>query len=81
MQTIIELNDELFMQAQRQAERECTTLNHLIEDALVLHLRAAPAKRRQPLPVYQGHGGLAATVADSLTHRALLDAADGTDNR
>lgn len=80
MQTTIELNDELFTQAQRLAERECTTLNRLIEDALALRLRTASAKRRPALPVYQGSGGLAVTVADSLTHRALLDAADEADN-
>lgn len=50
MQTTIELNDELFTQTQRLAERECTTLNHLIEDALMLGLRTASAKRRLPLP-------------------------------
>jgi hypothetical protein len=72
----IELNDELLIQAQRLAERECTTLNRLIEDALALHLRTAPAKRRPALPVFRGSGGLASKVADSLTHRALLDAAD-----
>ncbi|PPC91219.1 MAG: DUF2191 domain-containing protein [Methylobacter sp.] len=79
MQTTIELNDELFTQAQRLAERECTTLNHLIEDALMLRLRTASAKRRPPLPIYQGSGGLTASVTNSLTHRALLDAADETD--
>ncbi len=76
MQTTIELNDELLCQATRLAERECTTLNHLIEDALTLRLRAVPTRRRPALPVYQGKGGLAAAVADSLTQLALLDAAD-----
>jgi hypothetical protein len=80
MQTTIELNDELLTQAQRLAGRERTTLNRLIEDALALRLRAASAKRRPTLPVYQGSGGLAATVADSLTNRASLDAADRADN-
>ena len=79
MQTTIELNDELFSQAQRLADRECTTLNRLIEDALALRLRTVSAKHRPALPVYQGSGGLTATVTDSLTHRALLDAADETD--
>jgi hypothetical protein len=76
MQTTIELNDELLSQAKLLAERECTTLNHLIEDALMSRLRAMSTKRRTALPVYQGKGGLAPAVANSLTHRALLDAAD-----
>ncbi len=79
MQTIIELNDELFMQAQQVAKQESTTLNNLIEDALAFRLRTL-LKPAPSLPIYPGKGGLAPTVADSLTHRALLDAADEMSN-
>jgi len=34
------------------------------------------AQRSSTLPVYQGNDGLASSVAESLTHRSLLDAAD-----
>jgi len=80
MQTTIELNDDLFTQAQQLAEGEHITLSRLIEEALAHRLRSAPVKRRPPLPVYEGKGGLAATVADNLTHKALLDAADEVGN-
>ncbi|TAN48158.1 MAG: DUF2191 domain-containing protein [Methylococcaceae bacterium] len=79
MQTTIELNDHLLAQAQILAERERTTLNRLIEDALALHLRTSSFRHRPALPVYRGHGGLTSSVTDSLTHRALLDAADEED--
>ena len=56
-------------------------MTRLIEESLSLRLRAArspvPKKTRRTLPVYAGRGGLQPTVRDSLTLRALLDAADG----
>jgi len=80
MQTMIELNDDLLAQAQILAERERTTLNRLIEDALALRLRTS-SRRRPTLPVYHGQGGLTAAVTDSLSNRALLDAADEVDKQ
>ncbi len=82
MQTIIELNDEIFKQSQRLAERERTTLNRLIEEALALRLSlSTPKQRPVALPIYQGSGGLSPSVVDSLTNRALLEAADDVVNR
>jgi hypothetical protein len=75
MQTTIELSDDLLNQAHIQAERERTTLNRLIEEALVIRLRSSSAHRPN-LPVYHGHGGLMPNVKDGLSNRALLDAAD-----
>ena len=74
MQTVLELNDDLLSQAKLLANQKHTTLNNLIEDALSRYLSS---KASVPvLPVYQGTGGLAGSVSDTLTHRALLEAAD-----
>jgi hypothetical protein len=80
MQATIEISDELLTQAIRLADRERTTLNRLIEDALAIRLRTGTQPRRPALPVYERQGGLATAVADALAHRALLDAADGIEN-
>ena len=58
---------------------EHTSLTRLIEQGLALRLRSPvkPFGQQQPaLPVFAGKGGLRTSVADALSHRALLDAAD-----
>lgn len=79
MRTTLDIDDGLLTKAKSLAAREHTSLTRLIEQGLALRLRAQaipPERHRSALPVYAGKGGLRATVADTLTHRALLDAAD-----
>lgn len=81
MRTTLDIDDGLLTRAKSLAAQEHTSLTRLIEQGLVLRLRPqqAPAKQRRPaLPVYAGKGGLRTSVADALSHRALLDAADDT---
>jgi len=80
VKTTLNLNDALVVRAKALAAREGTSLTRLIEDGLGLRLRPASTRsggRRRPLPVYAGKGGLTQAVADPLSHRSLLDAADG----
>lgn len=82
MRTTLDLNDALLTKAKALAAQEHTTLTRLIEQGLSLRLRAPdvrPSRGRPALPVYAGTGGLTASVADSLTNRALLDAVDEPD--
>jgi hypothetical protein len=79
MRTTLDLNETLLAQARVRAAQERTTLTRLIEEGLALRLRppaSHPPDRHVDLQVYAGQGGLAPAVADSLTHRALLDATD-----
>ncbi len=79
MRTTLDINDALLTKAKAVAAQENTSLTRLIEEGLVLRLRqpvGPPASARRSLPVYAGSGGLTASVADPLTNRALLDAAD-----
>ncbi len=79
MRTTLDIDDGLLTKAKSLAAKEHTSLTRLIEQGLALRLRAqvAPPNRHRPaLPVYAGKRGLQTTVADTLTHRALLDAAD-----
>lgn len=79
MRTTLDIDDVLLTKAKSQAAKEHTSLTQLIEQGLALRLRVQvkPIKRRRPaLPVYAGKGGLQTAVADTLTHRALLDASD-----
>lgn len=78
MRTTLDLNDDLARRAKEAAAREQTTLTRLIEEGLRLRLRPpAPPAGGLPteLPVFHGGTGLAPDV-DSLSNRALLDAAD-----
>lgn len=79
MRTTLDINDALLAKAKALAAQEHTTLTRLIEQGLALRLRAPDARSNQPvrppLPVHAGTGGLTSAVADSLTNRALLDAA------
>jgi hypothetical protein len=81
MRTTLDIDDGLLTKAKSLAAKERTSLTRLIEQGLALRLRtqATPASRHRPaLPVYAGKGGLQPAVADSLSNRALLDAADDT---
>lgn len=79
MRTTLDIDDGLLTKAKSLAAKEHTSLTRLIEQGLALRLRAQvtpPGRNRPALPVYAGKKGLQTTVADALTHRALLDAAD-----
>ncbi|MBS4099472.1 MAG: hypothetical protein KGZ83_21930 [Sulfuricella sp.] len=81
MRTTLDIDDGLLTQAKLLAAKEHTSLTRLIEQGLALRLRTptTPANRQRPtLPVYAGKQGLQTTVADTLSNRALLDAADDT---
>ncbi|MGH8563395.1 MAG: DUF6364 family protein [Gammaproteobacteria bacterium] len=82
MRTTLDINDALLAKAKAVAAQEQTTLTRLIEEGLVLRLRAQAGRSdsdRPPLPVYAASGGLMAAVSGPLTNRALLDAADDPD--
>jgi len=83
MRTTLDIDDGLLLQAKSFAAREHTSLTRLIEESLSLRLRTAQApgsvKTRPALPVFAGHGGLRPTIRDTLSQRALLDAADEAD--
>jgi hypothetical protein len=85
MRTTLDIDDALLLQAKLFAAREHTSLTRLIEESLSLRLRTAQAsggaKPRPTLPVFAGQGGLRPTVRDTLSQRALLDAADEADLR
>lgn len=80
MRTTLDIDDGLLTQAKSFAAREHTSLTRLIEESLSLRLRAAQTVRPDAchlmLPVYAGRGGLQPSVRDTLSQRALLDAAD-----
>ena len=75
MKTTLDINDRLLSDAKALAAQQRTSLTRLIEEGLQLRLRAqaAPHRRKLRLPVYKGHGGLAAGV-DPLCNKAMLDA-------
>jgi len=83
MRTTLDLDESLLLQAKSLAARERTSLTRLIEESLSLRLRMAQAPGsttpRPTLPVFAGHGGLRPTIGDTLSQRALLDAADEAD--
>ena len=79
MRTTLDIDDGLLTKAKTLAAKEHTSLTRLIEQGLALRLRSPvkPSGHQQPaLPVFAGKGGLRTSVADALSHRALLDAAD-----
>lgn len=77
MKTTLDLDDRLLARAKALAARERKSLTTLIEEGLRLRLRGRQASRMAatPLPVFRGHGGLAAGL-DPLSNRSLADAAD-----
>jgi predicted HicB family RNase H-like nuclease len=79
MRTTLDIDDGLLAQAKSLAAREHVSLTHVIEESLSLRLRAGKTRRAMPragLPVYRGSGGLQPRIRDTLSQRALLDAAD-----
>ena len=85
MRTTLDIDDALLMQAQSFAANEHTSLTRLIEESLSLRLHAGQTatsqEDRRPLPIYAGRGGLHATIHNTLSQRALLDAAEAMDGR
>jgi len=82
MRTTLDIDDGLLTKAKSLAAKGHTSLTRLIEQGLALRLRtqAQPSnQQRSTPPIYADKGGLRATVADALTHRTLLDAADDTE--
>lgn len=83
MRTTLDIDDQLLMQAKSLAATAHTSLTRLIEEGLSLRLRSEQASTnhnaRPSLPVYAGRGGLQPGIRDTLSQRALLDAADGGD--
>jgi hypothetical protein len=82
MRTTLDIDDGLLMQAKSLAASEHTSLTRLIEESLSLRLRvaqAAASKMHRVLPVHAGRGGLQPTIRNTLSQRALLDAADEAD--
>jgi len=78
MKTTLDLNDALLADAKALAARQRTSLTRLIEEGLQLRLRssgrsARSGKRRLPLPVFKGRGGLVAGV-DPTSNKAMLAA-------
>lgn len=62
-----------FLSVKEAQRRPSTTV---VETIKHLSLKKPSNRQRPALPVYAGKGGLLPTVANTLTHRALLDAAD-----
>ena len=78
MKTTLDINDQLLDNAKALAARQRTTLTRLIEEGLLLRLRAqaaSPPRGKLRLPVFKGRGGLVAGV-DPLSNKALLEALD-----
>ncbi len=76
MKTTLNLNDQLLADAKAFAAQQRSSLTRLIEEGLMLRLRAtaAPSKpRRIHLPVFKGRGGLVAGV-NPLSNKALFEA-------
>ena len=83
MRTTLDIEDALLRKAKSFAAQSHTSLTRLIEESLSSHMRAAQSitnnKVRPSLPVYAGRGGLQPAIRDTLSQRALLDAADESD--
>ncbi len=79
MRTTLDIDDGLLQEAKSFAATTRTSLTRLIEEGLSLRLRASNAPGNHTpvrLPVFAGRGGLQPTIKDTLSQRALLDAAD-----
>jgi hypothetical protein len=83
MRTTLDIDDHLLLQAKAMAAGAHTSLTRLIEEGLSMRLRSqqrpASCPIRPSFPVYAGVGGLRPTIRDTLSQRALLDAADAAD--
>ncbi len=76
MKTTLDINDQLLADAKALAAQQRTTLTRLIEEGLMLRLRAqaaGKARAKLRLPVFKGRGGLMQGI-DPLSNKALLDA-------
>lgn len=76
MKTTLDINDQLLADAKALAAQQRTTLTRLIEEGLMLRLRAQADGGSRPkvrLPIFRGRGGLVAGV-DPLSNKALLEA-------
>ena len=76
MKTTLDLNDQLIASAKAMAAQQRTSLTRLIEEGLLLRLRAKtvdPTRRQKRLPVFKGRGGLVAGV-EPRSNKALLEA-------
>jgi len=76
VKTTLDIDDTLITQAKTLAAQQRTSLTRLIEEGLVLRLRAQQKRPRTKglLPVYQGKGGLAAGV-DGSSNKSMLEIA------
>jgi hypothetical protein len=82
MRTTLDIDDRLLSEAKALAAKEHVSLTRLIEEGLSMRLRTSqpPSKTRPVLPVYAGRGGLQPTIRDTLSQRALFEAADEGDS-
>ena len=74
MKTTLDINDQLLADAKTLAAQQRTTLTRLIEEGLMLRLRAHAAGEsgaKLRLPVFKGRGGLVQGI-DPLSNKALL---------
>ena len=79
MKTTLNIQDALLSEAKALAARQRLTLTRLIEEGLRMRLHAAQgslvAKRRRPMPVFDGKSGLAPGLS-GLSTREMMDASD-----
>jgi hypothetical protein len=78
MKTTLDLNDQILADAKVLAVQQRTTLTRLIEEGLLLRLRArSGAAKPGPtrLPIFKGRGGLVAGV-NPLSNKSLLKVLD-----
>lgn len=75
MKTTLDIDDELLAKAKAASAREKKTLTALIEEGLRLRRRPTAARKRVPLPVFAGRGGLVPGV-DPTSNRSMLAATD-----
>ena len=79
MKTTLNIHDALLSEAKALAARQRLTLTRLIEEGLRMRLHAVEAsraaKRRRPMPVFDGKSGLAPGLS-GLSTREMMDASD-----
>jgi hypothetical protein len=81
MKTTLNINDSLLVNAKAFAAKHRTSLTRLIEEGLLLRLRASRAiapsanARKRKLLVSSGRGGLV-TGVNPRSNKSMLDAAD-----
>lgn len=78
MKTALNFHDSLLAEAKAFAASQRVSLTRLVEEGLRMRLRAGDtpaARKRRPMPVFDGKSGLAPGLT-GLSTRELLDAAD-----